>query len=327
MKNNDIPQYNNDVDSVISSNSFVLNIASQHSLTNPYDQSKTNNPIPTTIPKELTDLVILDYPTGSRTWIFVSVLLTSFYYGIVSFLNVDFICTKVYQSFSIGLLILIDKLFFIKDSFQEDTIDEVFNNRDEPFLSNRNNSQKKQEKNLEKETAIYKEVKVYIIVAGVLIFICELSIFYILKRTQIFHINASLGLMVLGIELFLVKLNQTLVESISLINLLAMILSGGILIATVIMFLDYTFLFLGVIVSVFRYVNLFIFQYLRYASGNYNYLPWINFIDFILGIIFFVITLIVNRDITSYKIGEFMLILIGTFCYYFNLKFFNKQNK
>ena len=200
--------YNNqDVDSVISSNSFILNINSQQSLTNPYDQSK--NVVGNLNTKnEISDLVVLDYQTGSKLWILVSILLTSLFYGVVVFLNVDFISTKVYHSFSIGLLILIDKLFFIKNyGGQEDAIDEVFKSQRDEYLLNKNQpSQHRIETTQEEEAEWFKEVRIYIIAAGLLIFICELSIFYILKRTAIFQLNASIGIMILGIEYILIKL-------------------------------------------------------------------------------------------------------------------------
>ncbi len=129
MKNEDENANKHKDDSPPTSDSFVLNINSQKSLTNPYDQSNKSdkaNPV-NKEPNDFANLVIFDYPISSKFWIILSLIFTSLYYGIVVFLNLDFISTKIYQSFSIGFLIPIDNICFSNNSNKEESIDKAFN--------------------------------------------------------------------------------------------------------------------------------------------------------------------------------------------------------
>ena len=308
-------------DSDISSG-YVLNINSHQSFSNPFDQSKNKKLNPK---NQLEGLKIIDYKNSSTVLILTSCVMLSIYYGIIIFLKLDFICIKVYHSFSIGIIALIDKLFFIKSSFQvKNSLTDFFINHNAEHLLDSSKIKKGKGHHEEK---ILKLIKKYIIAAGILIFLIEIIIFCILKRAELLRINASLGLMIIGVELLLIQINQIFVGSLGFINKFALFLAIFVSILSVILYLDFTFLFLGLIAAFLKYINLFILQYVRFISKTYYFLHWINFIDFTLGLLVFSVIIISQQTFTLYKISHISLIFLGSLCYYLNLKFFYKHNK
>ena len=256
-------------------------------------------------------------PKSKLFYIFIllGIINTSLYYGTISYIKKDVVSEKVYHSLSLGLIIIIDFLFLqgtIKEN-KDNSISELLLRTEE------NNT------NIENDN---NEYIFFIIIIGVLKFMTELNTFYLLEMTIDLGKNVAIGLALTAIEYTMISFHYSILKiKIEFSNFLGFLSTLVIMIIIVVQYLNISMLGLGLVVSALRFLSYYLTIQVNKQFNRKRVLIGYNFIDFILGILLFLIFFFLKKEEILFDTLSICMIFLATSAYYITLRYFSQLDK
>lgn len=316
------------------SNELYLKIESNKTNENPYTDSVLIQKIIEKKNKRKSKKgeLLLNYETYDNTQYhshllhLLSIFLVCLFYSIVLKTKSTSMIDKYYHSLCLGFISFID---YIVNRSQFNHVleenDSIENNYKETLL---------EKHSIDSHQPKVRKKNNYISISFILAllsFFSEMLIFYFLKNIKYdFKYNAGVGFSLLSIEFIFIRMFYSYYDvSLDFINLLGLITIVSVTTTITLTFLNITLLSLALFISTLKFCKFYIFYILtnRQNLNLYRVILISNIFDFIIGGIFSIIFLIGDDEYISFKIFDFSMIAIATFCYYINMKYFRDYDR
>lgn len=310
-----------------SSEEFILNIQTQKTEDNPYIDNKSDNNSQYSRHSHRRRIDNIKYyepgNTHSHILFFFSTVLISLYYCLVLRTERNFITEKLYHSFSLGIICLID--FSFSNSKPSEIQDER-NSMKEALIEKSEKSTMTQNQSVLSN----KEFLFFALTLGIISFCGELLTFYILnKATQSFNYNVVVGYALLSFEIIMIRLHYSMKYiKIYFINFIGTLMIFFVFIFISLIYLSIPLAGVAFLISFLKFVKFFFLMEIKDKSNQIQQriILWLNVIDFLIGTTIIVISFISRESDKSFHFyftfRDFMIILAASLCYYLNMKYF-----